>query len=298
MRALDEPHEEVRAAAVDALGRIGDPACGPILLARLRDESRHQRARVVEAIRSLGPSMMPILLEHARTHADDTAMTIDILGVVGGTAAIDSLLEWSGSPQPAVRAAALRAIGSIGLDDRSYFYALRGLDDEDADVRGMAARGLGRSGRQSAVPYLAAHLDDAWLVAAHCASGLRRLGSAVRARSRREPRTRAGRRPGPADALGTDLPEGGSLTVLNHWLSLWFTVFGEALLAYLLILNSLYLAVRDHLVLRPAASPPAVDRPRPRRDRAFTRDAADLTDRDRPTTKRRRSARACARCSC
>jgi len=178
MLALDEPHEEVRAAAVDALGRIGDPACGPILLARLRDESRHQRARVVEAIRSLGSSMMPILLEHARAHADDTAMTIDILGVVGGTAAIDSLLEWSGSPQPAVRAAALRAIGSIGLDDRSYFYALRGLDDEDTDVRSMAARGLGRSGRHSAVPYLAAHLDDAWLVAAHCASGLRRLGSA------------------------------------------------------------------------------------------------------------------------
>jgi len=178
IRALDEPHEEVRAAAVDALGRIGDPACGPILLARLPDESRHQRARVVEAIRSLGPSMMPILLEHARAHADDTAMTIDILGVVGGTMAIDSLLEWSSSEHPAVRAAALRAIGSIGLDDRSYFYALRGLDDEDADVRGMAARGLGRSGRQTAVPYLAAHLDDAWLVAAHCASGLRRLGSA------------------------------------------------------------------------------------------------------------------------
>jgi len=178
VQALDEPHEEVRAAAVDAIGRIGDPACGPILLARLRDESRHQRARVVEAIRSLGPSMMPILLEHARVHADDTAMTIGILGVVGGTAAIDSLLEWSGSPDAAVRAAALRAIGSIGLDDRSYFYALRGLDDEDTDVRSMAARGLGRCGRHSAVPYLAAHLDDAWLVAAHCASGLRRLGAA------------------------------------------------------------------------------------------------------------------------
>ncbi|MEO7272315.1 MAG: glycosyltransferase, partial [Vicinamibacterales bacterium] len=29
--------------------------------------------------------------------------------------------------------------------------------------------------------------------------------------------------------------------MLNHWLSLWFTVFGEALLAYFLILNSLYL---------------------------------------------------------
>jgi hypothetical protein len=40
----------------------------------------------------------------------------------------------------------------------------------------MAARALGRIGRQEAVPYLAQHLDDEWLVAAHCATGLRRLG--------------------------------------------------------------------------------------------------------------------------
>jgi HEAT repeat protein len=176
LAALDDGHEEVRAAAVDALGRIGDLRCGPALLARLRDESRHQRARVVEALRALGPAIMPVLLAHAREQPSDIVMTVDILGTVGATAAVDSLLEWSGAIDPAVRAAALRAIGSIGLDDRSFFYALRGLDDSDPDVRGMAARALGRSGRHAAVPYLAAHLDDAWLAAAHCATGLRRLG--------------------------------------------------------------------------------------------------------------------------
>ncbi|MQA28857.1 MAG: hypothetical protein GEU82_03315 [Luteitalea sp.] len=176
LRALDDAHEEVRAAAVDALGRIGDPWCGLALLTRLRDESRHQRARVVEAIRALGPPMTPMLLTHAREQPSDTAMTLDILGTVGGTAAIDGVLEWSDAADPAVRAAALRAIGSIGLDDRCFFYALRGLDDTDPAVRGMAARALGRSGRQTAVPYLAAHLDDEWLVAAHSATGLRRLG--------------------------------------------------------------------------------------------------------------------------
>ena len=174
--ALDEAHEEVRAAAVDALGRIGDPRCGPALLARLRDESRHQRARVVEAIRALGPSIMPMLLTHAREQTSDTVMTVDLLGIIGGAAASDSLLEWSGAADPAVRAAALRAIGSIGLNDRSFFYALRGLNDADPDVRSMAARALGRSGRHEAVPYLGAHLDDEWLVAAHCATGLRGLG--------------------------------------------------------------------------------------------------------------------------
>jgi HEAT repeat protein len=177
LEALNEPHEEVRAAAVDALGRIGDPRCAPALLAQLQDESRHQRARLIEAIRCLGPTIMPVLREHAHQLTSNTAMMVDIVGIVGGTTAIDSLLEWTDSPEPALRAAALRAIGSIGLDDRSYFSALRHLEDADPDVRGMAARALGRVGRQDAVPYLARHLDDEWLVAAHCATGLRRLGT-------------------------------------------------------------------------------------------------------------------------
>ncbi len=178
LAALNEPHEEVRAAAVDALGRIGDARCAPALLAQLHDESRHQRARLIEAIRCLGPSIMPVLLEHARALASNTAMMVDIVGIVGGTAAIDSLLEWTDAPEPSLRVAALRALGSIGLDDRGFFYALRHLDDGDPEVRGMAARALGRIGRQEAVPYLAQHLDDEWLVAAHCATGLRRLGTA------------------------------------------------------------------------------------------------------------------------
>jgi hypothetical protein len=176
LEALDEPDAEVRAAAADALGRIADPSVGPALLARLRDESRHQRARLIEAIRAQGAPIMPALLAHARGEGVDTAMAIDVVGVIGGTAAIDSLLEWSSAGTPAVRSAALRALGSIGLDDRSYYYALRGLDDDNADARAMAARALGRSGRRGAIPYLAAHLDDEWLVAAHCATGLRRLG--------------------------------------------------------------------------------------------------------------------------
>jgi HEAT repeat protein len=176
LRALDEPHAEVRAAAADALGRIADPAVGPALLARLRDESRHQRARLIEAIRAQGAPMMPALLAHARASAADTAATLDVVGIIGDTSAIDSLLDWSGAPDPAVRSAALKALGSIGLDDRSYYYALRGLEDAHPDARAMAARALGRSGRRDAVPYLRAHLDDEWIVAAHCATGLRRLG--------------------------------------------------------------------------------------------------------------------------
>jgi HEAT repeat protein len=176
LRALDEPHAEVRAAAADALGRMADPAIGPALLSRLRDESRYQRARLIEAIRAQGAPMMPALLGHARTDRANAATTLDVIGMIGDTSALGELLDWSSDPDATVRAAALRALGTIGVDDRSFYYALRGLEDADGDVRAMAARALGRSGRRDAVPYLAAHLDDQWLVAAHCATGLRRLG--------------------------------------------------------------------------------------------------------------------------
>ena len=74
-----------------------------------------------------------------------------------------------------MRAAALDALGSIGLDDRSY-YALRALGDADPHVRAMAARALGRARREDAASYLAPRLDDDWLPAAQAAGARRRLG--------------------------------------------------------------------------------------------------------------------------
>lgn len=192
--ALDDPHDEVRAAAVDALGRIGDDRAVPALLGRLPDESRHQRARLVEAVRRLGPSVVPALVAYAQAHPGDAALAIEVLGVTGGTGALEHLLAWTGADEPAVRVAALQAVGSIGLDERSYYYALRALDDPDPDVRGMAARALGRSGRRAAVPYLAAHLNDEWIVAAQAAAGLRRLGrdGALALRAQRDAPGQAG----------------------------------------------------------------------------------------------------------
>ena len=175
---LEDPHGEVRAAAVEALGHLGDPACVPALLAALPDASRHQRARVVEAIRELGPSIAHALVAHARVRTDDLAMVAELIGFTGAASAADDLLAWSGHDDAKVRAAALQAIGSLGLDDRAYYYTLRALGDGAPDVRAMAARALGRSRRAEAAGYLAERLDDEWLVAAHAATALRMLGSA------------------------------------------------------------------------------------------------------------------------
>jgi hypothetical protein len=175
---LDDSHEEVRAAAVEALGHLGDPGCVPALLRALPDASRHQRARVVEAIRELGPAVAHALLTHARVRPEDLATVAELIGFTGAAGAADDLLAWSSHGDPKVRAAALQAIGSLGLDDRAYYYTLRALGDSDDAVRAMAARALGRSRRGEAAPYLAQHLGDEWLVAAHAATALRMLGPA------------------------------------------------------------------------------------------------------------------------
>ncbi len=180
LHALDDEHVEVRAAAVDAAGRLGDPRAIPALLEHLADGSRYQRARVVEALRILGPPVTPALVELARARPDQTRPVVDVLALIGTVAAIDPLLKWCGDARADVRAAALAALGTFGLDDRSYYYALRALGDPDPRVRAMGARALGRSSRQEAASYLAERLDDEWLAAAHAAAALRRLGATGR----------------------------------------------------------------------------------------------------------------------
>jgi hypothetical protein len=174
--ALHDPHDEVRAAAVEALGMLeGQPGIAA-LVATLGEPSRHQRARVVEALRRRGEAAASALVLFAREHLGTSTDAIDVLGQIGSPAAVGDLIVWSTDARPAVRASALQALGSIGLDDRSYYHALRALLDEHADVRAMAARALGRSRRAEAVPYLAAHLHDEWQVAAHAAAALRAIG--------------------------------------------------------------------------------------------------------------------------
>jgi HEAT repeat protein len=177
---LDDRHEEVRAAAVEALGRLGDPRALAPLVEGLWDDSGLQHARVVLALREFGATAVGPLLSHERRHHAATATIADLLGAVGEAAALEPLTAWCSDAEPAVRAAALRALGTIGTCDRTYYYALRALKDDHVGVRAAAARALGRSRRGEAAPYLAQALHDDWEVAVESAHGLRDLGPAGR----------------------------------------------------------------------------------------------------------------------
>lgn len=175
--ALDDDSEEVRAAAVESLGLLGDVRAIPALLGGLAMESRQQRVRVVEALRLFGAAATPGLLEHAVTAPEDRRVVASVLGQIGGADALPVLIEWMSDADAQVRAAALEAAGTLGIDDRAHYFVLRALQDEATEVRAMAARALARSPRQGTARYLEPLLDDAWDVAVQGAVALRRLGA-------------------------------------------------------------------------------------------------------------------------
>jgi len=183
---LDDDSDQVRAAAVDALGMIGDAAAVEALLGRLGQQSRHQQARLIEALRRIGPAVTGSIVARGATDPGQRLLLAEVLAMVGGAGARATLLGWTSDEDPRVRAGAWRAIGAIGVGDRAAYHALRALGDADPRVRAHAAQALGRTGRADVVPYLAAHLDDEWEVAAQGARALAWLGrpglAALRAR--------------------------------------------------------------------------------------------------------------------
>lgn len=178
--ALDDPHPDVRTAACDALGAIGDPRAVDQLVACIHDESRHQRVRVIEALRRIGPSTTAALVALGRADARLRHVAAEALASIGGADAQAALLEWT-DDEPLVAAAAWAALVRVGLDDRAAYRALRALTCPEARVRVQAARAIGQSGREDFARYLVSHLDGDWDVAASGARALARLGEPGRA---------------------------------------------------------------------------------------------------------------------
>jgi hypothetical protein len=177
LRLVNDDHEEVRAAAVESLGVLQDTRALPVLTSLLAEPSRHQRARVIEALRRFGDAAVPALLDRAAMAPQDRVGLAELLAHVRSARAVETLVSWMSAEATEVRAAAMHALGAVGLDDRTFYYAVRSLGDEAPAVRGEAAWALGRTRREDAAPYLDPLLDDEWAVAARAASALRHMGA-------------------------------------------------------------------------------------------------------------------------
>ena len=191
---LQDLDPAVRAAACEALARIGNPSAVPALFTQLPDENPRVSQAAVGAIQSLGSaeterlalaaarsanaterraalrilsyfgyaSALPIFAEAI---AGDDARARDIavhgLPFVDDARAMEQLLAATRASSERLRGAAMRALGqSRGGDPRVTSALLRGIADDDAWVRYYAIQSLGRLGVEAAASAIAARVGD------------------------------------------------------------------------------------------------------------------------------------------
>jgi HEAT repeat protein len=131
VKALSASRPELRMAAANALGRIGEESVVPKLLEALDDEDPRVRIRLCTAC-----------------------------GRIGHPVAIDPLEDrLDHDPHPMVRRAAADALGAIGTDE-ALAALLDLLEDESDSLRRVAATALGNASSTRPVAPLTATLGD------------------------------------------------------------------------------------------------------------------------------------------
>ena len=173
--ALDDANIDVRAAALDALADLHDPASLPALVVRLLDTTLPYGRRV-DALSAFGSAAEPLLVELSTLDTTHHVAYARALSVCGTAASRELLCEWTTDPTSEVRAAAFVALAHVGLDDRCVELAIRALDVDVPVVRAAAARALhGWTGAPDIASHLTRHLDDTWAVAVAAARTLQSM---------------------------------------------------------------------------------------------------------------------------
>jgi len=173
--ALDDPHGEVRAAALDAIADLGDPGCLPALIVRVHDESLH-RGRRLAAVAAFGAAAEELVLEVAPVDVANRLNYARVLAVCGTARSRPTLCDWTRDARAAVQAVTFEALARVGHDATSARLAIDALENGDDNVRAMAAFSLqGWTGPGGAAVHLERHLEDAWPVAMRAARTLRTM---------------------------------------------------------------------------------------------------------------------------
>jgi HEAT repeat protein len=161
---------EVRCAAADTLGRIGDLRALDPLMARLEDDDISVRETVAEAVAKICAAASPQALTHVQRAVKTVAAGDFSMGAAGGASAISLLIMKIWEPDETVRTAAADALVKIGAPAvEQLIKALNvaepemtelGVFDPDYILRATAARTLGRIGDKRAVEPLVARLTE------------------------------------------------------------------------------------------------------------------------------------------
>jgi HEAT repeat protein len=177
----------VRMACARALGAIGSRLGVPALLEALADPSESVRAAAAQALFRIGPapedvqSLTAVLASPDRYVAAFAAWSLGNLGAAAESAVPELVKALARDETNAVVAGALARIGPAAA--AAVPELVRALGSEDDGRRFRAARTLGRIGPPAAAavePLTAALRDSNSVVRAHAARALGRIGPAAK----------------------------------------------------------------------------------------------------------------------
>jgi hypothetical protein len=176
---LSSSSPEVKFSALNALSKIGTPDAIAAVMEYLATDNDLETMRVAEVILERKQAFSPYLEEWLKRGEADIPrleLLIDLVGVMKDTKAVLVLFDYLAHENPAVRARAASALGSIrdiSARDRLEI----ALFDEDPGVRAEAASALGKVQCIEAIPLLKGSLADPDLaVKMNSAQALSQLG--------------------------------------------------------------------------------------------------------------------------
>jgi len=180
VRDVRDEDEDVRGAALRALGRIRDPRAIPGLIEALGVAESFLPPRIAEILVRFGAEAVPALIaELGMVERDVRRMwAAEILGWIADPRAAVPLIESLGDVNPEVRAKAAGALGKLG-ESRAVDRLLEMLlSDPIPFVRTRVAQALGAIGHPKVIDHLIHVLKDPeWWVRIRAIEALEQIGT-------------------------------------------------------------------------------------------------------------------------
>jgi HEAT repeat protein len=165
-KALADPDEDVRLAAVGALGKMQGPGAADGLLAALADSSADVRLKAVEGLGGLGDrrAVQPLLQQFAKDPNPQVRYEcLTSLGLIGDPSTVDFLVQGTNDADQFVRLWAMDALCQMG-DPHAQERAIALVHDPSRAVRDQVIHACGEAfntpdGRRELIE-LALNADD------------------------------------------------------------------------------------------------------------------------------------------
>lgn len=179
IHAVKDPVEDVRLAAVRALGQLNEPGGLQLLLDTMEERNHWTGSSIIETLIGMGPEINPEIvprLQATTNNINARLLYVQLCGLRKIAEALEPLLWLLRDPDQETRISAARALGQLG-DVSAVKSLIDSLDDKTWEVRAQAAKALGALGDKQAVAKLKGSLsDDNWWVRHNAAEALYRLG--------------------------------------------------------------------------------------------------------------------------